>query len=165
MFINLARHLERSNLNPRPKITFNTYHTSNKSSPEKEVSIHDKAVLDTIPLPLKPQGPAFGQLEVLRLSCLSFFRLSDYRYYRLVSVLLRRQKHKMSPARRLIMNLKTSVTTFEGTDPVTTMHFISRFVKNAIWNKFWRPKPSFQFRVFKRESPWQFFWSKERPFR
>lgn len=78
-----ARLLVRSTRKNCPKTASITYDSSEQTPQETvEVEIHisDRAVFEIVLLYLKPWGPAFVQLEGLRLLHEEFFRLLDYRY-------------------------------------------------------------------------------------
>lgn len=84
----LARLLERRNGKRHTRAAFHTHDSSEQSSEDtldEEVPILYKAALEVMAFQLKPRGPPFGQLHLLRLPRLAFALKLDYRYYGLVN--------------------------------------------------------------------------------
>lgn len=70
-------------------------------------------------------------LKVLRSSHRAFTRLLHYHYCRLVKMRQKCEQNEMLSTCRQIMDFRTSMNPFDGIDSNTTLHFLSKFVKEC----------------------------------
>lgn len=123
--------LKRTSQEVRPKTALTSYGFSDRLSAKNEVLIFDAAVLHTVLFHLKPQNLTLCELVLPLSSHRTISHLLDYRYYRQVNAWLRRQKHKMSHARRLSEDLNTKMAMFEKIDTIIVLPFLSIFVEEC----------------------------------
>lgn len=92
-------------------------------------SSDDVTLFRAVPFHLKPQGPGFETLEVLRSSHWAFRKVLDCRLYCLANTRPHRRHIKVSRARKHVKDMKTAMSTFDSGNPTIILHFLPRFVE------------------------------------